>query len=261
MEGEGISGSRRAHGRNSGPPGAGNNRRLPLRMGCSVAGQDCAGTVVCPRGYTAHQRARAQSCAASTGLLSAPLGGQACSGPVGQHVHGFPGEPPGGHQVGTASPGIPEPVDLGVSPSGQPAGSLFTGGQESGRGLPLPTEAPTGRMAASSRGGGLDVGPLRQGGGRPLCLGGVDALPPLVLLDRSDQPVGAGRVGTRLAGQTAVCLSTIASDPTNTPEGPFAGPPASAGGSFWPGRLWYPLLLRLCCSAPWIALRPSGVLS
>ena len=149
----------------------------------------------------------------------------------GQHVHGFPGEPPGGHQVGTASPGIPEPVDLGVSPSGQPAGSLCTGGQESGHGLPLPTEAPTGRMAASSRGGGLDVGPLRQGGGRPLCLGGVDALPPLVLLDRSDQPVGAGRVGTRLAGQTAVCFSTIASDPSNTPQGPFAGPPASAGGS------------------------------
>ena len=137
----------------------------------------------------------------------------------------------GGHQVGTASPGIPEPVGLGVSPSGQPAGSLFTGGQESGRGLPLPTEAPTGRMAASSRGGGLDVGPLRQGRGRPLCLGGVDALPSLVLLDRSDQPVGAGRVGARLAGQTSVCLSTIASDPTDTPEGPFAGPPASAGGS------------------------------
>ena len=57
-------------------------------------------------------------------------------------------------------------------------------------------------------------------------------MPPLVLLDRIDQPVGAGRVGTRLAGQTVVCLSTIASDPTNTPEGPFAGPPASAGGSF-----------------------------
>ena len=231
MEGEGVSGSRCAHGHNSGPPGAGNNRHLPLGMGRSVAGQDCAGTVVCPRGYTAYQRARAQGCAASTGLLSAPFGGQACSGPVGQHVHGFPGEPPGGHQVGTASPGIPEPVDLGVSPSGQPVGSLFTRGQESGCGLPLPTEAPTRRMAASSRGGGLDVGPLRQGGGRPLCLGGVYTLPPLVLLDRSHQPVGAGCVGTRLAGQTAVCLSTIASDPTNTPEGPFAGPPASAGGS------------------------------
>ena len=55
--------------------------------------------------------------------------------------------------------------------------------------------------------------------------------PPLVLLDRSNQPVGAGRVGARLAGQTSACLSTIASDPTDTPEGPFAGPPASAGGS------------------------------
>ena len=178
-----------------------------LGMGRSVAGQDCAGMVVCPRGYTAYQRAR-------------------------------------------ASPGISEPVDLGVSPSGQPAGSLFTGGQESGRGLPLPMEAPTGRMAASSRGGGLNVGPLRQGGGRPLCLGGVDALPPL---DRSDQPVGAGRVGTRLAGQTSVCLSTIASDPTDTPEGPFAGPPASAGGSLLAREALVPAAaqtLLQCAMAP-----------
>ncbi|CAL8337439.1 unnamed protein product [Boreogadus saida] len=118
----------------------------------------------------------------------------------------------------------------------KPMGSLFVGAPESGGRLPLSTEASTGGMAASPRGGGVNVGPLRQSRGGPLCLGGVGALPPLVLLGRSVQPFRAGRAGARLAGQASLCVPTIASGPTDTPEGPFAGPPALSGGPLWAGE-------------------------
>ena len=116
------------------------------------------------------------------------------------------------HQGGTRSaPGVPEPVDLGVSPSGQPAGSLFTGGQESGRGRIAPSGSP-----------GEATSPLGQDAlahdwpDRPLY-----AFPPLPLILPTLQRV-------LLQGHRLLLVAP-----------------------FWPGRLWYPLLLRLCCSAPW----------
>ena len=84
----------RAHGRHPIPPGDRHRRCMSLRVGCSAAGQDCSGSVVCPGGCTPCQRARASGCAACTHALSTPTGGQACACSFGQHVHCCPDSSP-----------------------------------------------------------------------------------------------------------------------------------------------------------------------
>ena len=113
-------------------------------------------------------KARALSSATSIQLLSASAERQAHAGPIRQQVYCCPDQPPRGNPVYTATPGILEPVDLGISLPGQCAGSLHTRGTESGHRLSIVTEAPTGVVAASSEGGGDDMGSLWQGGSGPL---------------------------------------------------------------------------------------------
>ena len=67
-------------------------------------------------------------------------------------------------------------------------------------------------------GGGQDLGSLRQGRGRSLCLEDVDPLPPMVLLDGEDQPFGSGCPGSFMTKVSSLCLSTPSSDPTNTSQ-------------------------------------------
>ena len=229
MEKEVLSVGRRTHGRHPVPPGVGRNGRLPLGMGSGVAGQDCPGAVAGPQQRT-YQRARAPCGAISTPPLFASVRRQTRAGQVGQQVHGCPNQPPRGYSVYAVTPGISEPADLGISPPGQRTSSVHPRGPESGRGLPVATEAPTGGVAASPGGGGEDMGSLRQGGSGPLCFRGIRSLPPLVLLDGGDQPPRTGCLGARLATEPSVCIPTTATDSSHTPEGAPAGSQATPGG-------------------------------
>ena len=179
MEKEAISVGRCAHGRHSVLSGVGHNRRLPLGMGSTVAGQDCPGAVAVPEQHT-HQRARAQCGAASTHPLFASVRRQARAGPIGQQVHCCPDQSPTGHSVRTASPGNSEPADLGISPPGQRAGSLHPWDRNQvadflSRQKPPPSEWRLHPEMVERIWG-------------PLCLRGIRPLPPLILLDGGDQP-------------------------------------------------------------------------
>jgi len=61
----------------------------------------------------------------------------------------------------------------------------------SSQALPVPLETSTGGVATSSR-GGAHLGSLRPGISGSLCLGDVDPLSLLVLLEGEDQPPGSG---------------------------------------------------------------------
>ncbi|XP_034078963.1 uncharacterized protein LOC117550632 [Gymnodraco acuticeps] len=246
LEGQGLSSDGHVHGRHPIPPET--VTVDACLSGWGVAGQDCSGSVVCPGRCTPYQRARASGCAACTHALFIPTGCQVFACSLGQHVRCGTNQPPGGHQVRTAAPGFTEPLVLGVPLPGQSAGSLSTRRPESGRRFPLSAQAFTGLVEASSRGGGDNLEPFRQGPDGPLCLGRVEALPPLVLLGRGDQPDGSGRSGARLARQSPVCLPATASDTTDASEG---GHRLLLVTPRWPGRVWFPLLRSLCCSPPW----------
>jgi len=251
MEGEVVYVKGRGHGLRSFPQTDRYDGCQPLGMGCGVEEQDSSGAVVCSGLHRTHQLARATSCAPRTQALPAIPEGEACACPIGQHYNSVSYKPPRGHQICTLARGVPDSPDLGSPLPGQPTGNVPTRRGEPSCRLPLPSQASTGGVAASSRGGAQHLGSLRQGRGRSLCLEDVDQLPPMVLLDGEDQAFGSGRPGSFMAKVSSLCLSTPSSDPTNTPQSASSGPQASSGGPLLASQDLFSLLHRLCCGTPW----------
>ena len=232
MEGEVISGKRRAHGLHSIPQRDSHNGCQPLRVVCSVAEQDSSGSVVCSGLHRAYQRAGATGCTPGSQALPAIFKGDACACPVGQHCDCFSHKPPGGHQIRTVARSVPGATDVGSSSPDQPTGNVPTRGAEPGRRLPLPQQTSSRGVAASPRGGAQHLGSLRQGRGGSLCLREVNPLLPLVLPKGEKQPPGAGRSGPHMARGSSVCLSTPPSHLPDTSQSASTGPQAASGGPF-----------------------------
>ena len=108
-------------------------------------------------------------------------------------------------------------------------GQIVSSRGQSGCRLTLPLQAAAGGVAASSGGHPQHLGRLRQGRGGSLCHKGVDPLPPVVLLDRGEQPSGSGCSRPRLARGSPLCLSTNPSDFSDATEGPPAGSQTAVG--------------------------------
>ena len=232
MEGEVISGKRRAHGLHSIPQRDSHNGCQPLRVGCSVAEQDSSGSVVCSGLHRAYQRAGATGCTPGSQALPAIFKGDACACPVGQHCDCFSHKPPGGHQIRTVARSVPGATDVGSSSPDQPTGNVPARGAEPGCRFPLPQQTSSRGVAASPRGGAQHLGSLRQGRGGSLCLREVNPLLPLVLPKGEDQPPGAGRSGPHMARGSSVCLSTPPSHLPDTSQSASTGPQAASGGPF-----------------------------
>ena len=236
MEGAGISVSGSAYGLHSLPQRGRDSGRLPRRLGGSLAEEDCTGAVVRSGRCTPHQCARVAGYTRGTQTLCVLPEGEAYSCPLRQHVCCVPGESSRGDQVSTVASGGDESPDMGRSSPGWSEGYAPTRSTEPGRRLPLPAQTPTGRVAASPRGGGRHLGSFRTGRSGPLCLRRVDSLSSLVLLDRGLQPSRAGCSSPRMAEGVALRLSPSTPDLADTSESPSAGPQASAGGPLLAGE-------------------------
>uniref|UniRef100_A0A8C5FW49 Core-binding (CB) domain-containing protein n=1 Tax=Gadus morhua TaxID=8049 RepID=A0A8C5FW49_GADMO len=105
-------------------------------------------------------------------------------------------------------------------------GQIVSSPGQSGCRLTLPLQASAGGVAASSGGHSQHLGRLRQGRAGSLCHKGVDPLPPVVLLDRGEQPSGSGCSRPR---GSPLCLSTNPSDISDATEGPPAGSQTAVG--------------------------------
>ena len=215
---------------------------MPGVPGQRVAGQDCAGTVVCPRGYTAYQRDRAQGCAASTGLLSAPFDNMSMVSQV-------------NHQGGTRSARLLRVCWSLLTWASSRLASLravYLPGDRNrvadflSRWKPPPGEWRLHPEAVESMWGlfgraEVDLFASEESTHCPLWFSWTEATSPLgqdaLAHDWPDRPLYA-------FPPLPLILPTLQSVLLQGHRLLLVAP-------FWPGRLWYPLLLRLCCSAPW----------
>ncbi|XP_077367689.1 uncharacterized protein LOC144011105 [Festucalex cinctus] len=235
LEGEGSSIERRPAGCGPGPPRNSHHGCQPHGLGCCLAAQDGSGKLVCARQGRSHQCAGASGGALGTHTLLAIPERTACSHTVGQHHDRVSHKPSGRRQVRPSIGDLPAPSQVGCSPSGQSTGHLSAGGSEPARGLSLPSGSSSGRVAPPPRGGAHDLEQLRHGGGRSLCLRGLNPLPTLVFPERGHQPSGSGCSGAAVAGVPSLRLSAAPSDMAEASESSSGGAHAVADGPLLAG--------------------------
>ncbi|XP_077371178.1 uncharacterized protein LOC144014787 [Festucalex cinctus] len=235
LEGEGFSIERSPAGCGPRPPRNNHHGCQPHGLGCCLAAQDGSGKLVCARQGRSHQCAGASGGVLGTHALLAIPERTACSHTVGQHHDRVSNKPSGRRQVRPSVGDLPAPSQVGCSPSGQSTGHLSAGGSEPARGLSLPSGSSSGRVAPPPRGGAHDLEQLRHGGGRSLCLRGLNPLPTLVFPERGHQPSGSGCTGAAVAGVPSLRLSAAPSDMADASESSSGGAHAVADGPLLAG--------------------------
>uniref|UniRef100_A0A3Q3LRU5 Core-binding (CB) domain-containing protein n=1 Tax=Mastacembelus armatus TaxID=205130 RepID=A0A3Q3LRU5_9TELE len=218
--------------------------RLPHRMGSGVATQDGTGAVACQGTHRPHQCVGTASGAPSPRVLFAMSKGKTRAYSVGQYLDRLSRQSSRGDQVGAASEGVLGPFGVGRTTPGQPAGNIPTRREKPAHRLPLLAGASSRGVASPPGGGSQHLGPLRQGGGGSVCLAGVDALSPLVLLDGADRPPGPGCSSPSLAPGSFVCLPAAIPCGSNTPQGSSGGSQTVVGGPLLASTAMIPTAVR-----------------
>lgn len=235
VEGQGLFDQRGPHGACYMSQGGGHNRRLQHRMGCCVATQNSPGALGCKGWLRSHKCLGTEGCAFGPPTFSAVSEGETCSYTVRQHLDRLSHQSPRGHQVVAASEGVPRPLDVGGPSSVHPAGSVSAGGGQPDCRLSLSPKASTRRMVPPPRGSAEDLEPLRSGGGRSVCLRGVNSLPSMVLSHRRVRFPRPGCTGAPVASGSAVRLPPSSSNLADSSEGLPRGAQAVAGGPILAG--------------------------
>ncbi len=131
-----------------------------------------------------------------------------------------------------------------------PASSLGTGQifvHESG---PYPRgPEPSGRLSVETETPvrGMD---LRRGRDAPLCISGIDPMPPLVL-PLSSYLSGDRCASTPLVGHESACFPSGQTHPSRIVQGKDIQSPPSPGSPFWPSQTWFSELVSLLEGDPW----------
>ena len=86
-------------------------------------------------------------------------------------------------------------------------------------------------MEVASSSGGSDMGALRQGGSRPLCLQVEHPLPLVLFHDGSKRASGNGCASSSMAEQSPICVSSCGDDIAYSGEGAPAGAVPDTGGA------------------------------
>ena len=231
LEREGIPDCGVALREDSFPAGGCGDGRLPFRLGCSMAVQDCQRPVGCPAETGAYKCAGTPCSVLSSQALPSSSEGPTCSCPDRQHLHSLPRQPSGGHQIEAEPAGHAKAPSVGVPPFSKPEGCPCSRCPEhSGRPSLSPRATPR-RVETPSGGGGDDLGQVWQGSGGSLCFRRDHPLSPLVLLDGEDQSPRAGRSGSCLARQPALCISPNSPFTGNAGQGPAWLSQPTSGGS------------------------------
>ena len=86
-------------------------------------------------------------------------------------------------------------------------------------------------MEVASSSGGSDMGALRQGGSRPLCLQVEHPLPLVLFHDGSERASGNGCASSSMAEHSPICVSSCGDDIAYSGEGAPAGAVPDTGGA------------------------------
>lgn len=136
------------------------------------------------------------------------------------------------HQEGTKSmlfPHVPAPSGKGIPPPVESAGSPATTIRWQ---MSSFLQASPRGVNASHRGCGQGLADVLHGGGGPVCLEGVNPLPSLVCLEREECHLGTECPAPQMRRCLHECHHLL------------------LVASFWPGRIWFSLLQKLCCGLP-----------
>ncbi len=209
LEKQSLSLQRCSLGLSSFPLGDSGNRCLPLGLGRCVEPQDSQGNLGSSAEAPAYKRIGATCSTLGPQALSSLFGREACTCSVRQHLDSLSCEPPRRNQVQSFPTGGSEAPSMGLTSPCKSQGNAFARCAEHGGRHAFSPEAPSWGVEAEPYSGSSDgVGEVRHSGCRPICLKGVNALPAVVFALGTNQPTGAGRPGTPLAGPSSVCLSS-----------------------------------------------------
>ena len=211
------------------PRGCG-DRCLSVRLGRSLAVQDHQGQMEHTAQVGTYKCARAQSNVSRTAILSSGIEGAARSCPHRQHLSSVPHKSSGWHQVQAGSAGVRAAPYMGFSPLPEPQGRTPPRRTEHCGGCSLTPRAATGRLETPPRGGGKDLEPIWQSRGGRFCLRNIHTLSSLVLTDGGDQPSGTGCLGSCLASQPFICLSSNSAHSCDAGKSATGRPQIATGG-------------------------------
>ncbi len=173
------------------------------------------------------------------------LEGLTCSCQVRQYFSDLSHQPSRGHKIQPVSSSITGAVDLGLPSVGEYQSNAHPRSDKCGGGLLVTPQTSVGRVETQPRGGGDDMAALWQSGSRPLCLGSIDPVPPLVFTSRGIQSSGAGCFSPRLARSVTVCLSPYTIDLATVHRVLQGHHRLLLVAPNWPGRPWFPVTYRL----------------
>lgn len=195
-------------------PCSGYDRRLQLGLGRSVPGQAYKRRMVGQGEILAHQSVRAV-CSVSVLATFPPHGSahrEACSGAQRQRVRNCAHKQTGRDALCPSSCPVTQPADLGQCPFVVAQSNTYSGSAEQRGRSPLQRISSSEGVEAASGGGGTDMGPVRQSLRRSVRLQGKRSLPSFLLATGRERASRAGRTGSSMATDAAVCVSPRGAD-------------------------------------------------
>ncbi len=189
-----------------------NDGCFPLGMGSGFRGTTGLRCLVRQVPHLAHKRPGVESGSSSSHSLSSVPDALACHHQDGQHGGCVSDQSPGRLPVTHHEQGMRASFFFGHRTSFCPRGLEPSGG------LLVKTEAQFRGMDAEPPYGGSDLGKIRRGRAGPLCVSGVDPMPPLVL-PLSPYLSGDRCASAPLAGHEAVCFPSGQAHPSSAAQG------------------------------------------
>ena len=242
---------------------SGNDRRIPGRMGSRVAVQDC------PRHIGPTAGGTTQKCVGATGSHSCPQAFPASPSREtrpykdGQHVSGLPYKPPGEYKVSSIPEADSAATFMGLPSVLEPEGNAHSRHTECHGGLLVQTTPQSRGMEAGQGNGAGHLAPIWQSRGGSFSLSSHDTLPPLVLTQGVNKPLGPGCTGTRVAPPAPLCIPPTPAHATHLLLDRICqeGHRVLLVAPRWPGRIWFPVLYSLLDGQPWCLPGRTDLLS
>ncbi len=209
-----------------------NDGCFPLGVGGGLRGKAGLQCLVRQVPSLAHKWPGVESGSSSSHSFSSIPGALSCHRQDGQRGGGVSHQSPGGLPIVRPEQACVPASSLGTGQIFVPESGPCPRGPEPSGELSVETETQVGGMDAEPPDGGSDLGTIWRGRGGPLCVSGVDPVPPLVL-PLSPYLFGDRCTSAPLAGHESVCFPSGQAHPSGIVQGedirsPFSSSPVLA---------------------------------